>query len=211
MRLNIKQAVSHGRFTLPWRTLLLCLLAITLYWLAGVTPEYLVYSRDVITQGKLWVLFSGHWVHSDSQHAIWNIAALFILGSLFEQGLKHKLLSDLLFASLMLSVWIGFFMPELQAYCGLSGILNALLVSGCLNMWQQSKSPTLLLIPVLAFFKSLFELNQHQAIFTHTAWPSVPEAHLVGMAIGLLLFCTRTNLEHKQSTKRLIFQRFYNR
>jgi rhomboid family GlyGly-CTERM serine protease len=202
---------SHGRFRLPWRTLLLALSATLLYWIAGIAPDNLVYSREAIEQGELWSLISGHWVHSDRQHAVWNIAALLILGSLFERTLRHRLFTDLLLASLLLSLWIGILMPELQAYCGLSGILNTLLVSGCLALWQQLRSPTLLLIPALAFFKSLFELYHHQAIFTQTAWPSVPEAHLVGMAIGLLLFFLRSNLERDNKTKRLFFQGTDNR
>lgn len=195
MWLDAKPQASHGRLRLPWRTLLLSLLAILLYWIAGAAPEHLVYSRAAIEQHELWSLISGHWVHSDRQHALWNIAALLILGSLFEQVMKQRLFCELLIASLMLSLWMGIFMPEMQAYCGLSGILNSLLVSGSMALWQQYRSPALLLIPLLALLKSLIELHQHQAIFTHTAWPSVPEAHLVGMAIGLLLFFTRTGLD----------------
>jgi len=207
MPLDASQQASHGRFRLPWRTLLLGLLATLLYWIAGVAPDNLVYHREAIAQGDLWSMISGHWVHSDRQHAVWNIAALLILGSLFERTLKHRLFSDLLLASLILSLWIGVFMPELQAYCGLSGILNTLLVSGCLTLWQQFRSPTLLLIPVLAFFKSLFELYHHQAIFTQTAWPSVPEAHLIGMAIGVLLFYTRTSLNSGNKNNSAIVSR----
>ncbi len=182
----------HGRPSLPWRTFLLSLLATLAYIGAGPAPEAWVFSREAINQGELWTLISGHWVHSDSRHAIWNIAALSILGSLFEYRLKHRIFTELLLASLLLSVWIGRYMPELQAYCGLSGILNTLLVTGAIALWQRYRSMSLLLIPGLALVKNLIELFSQQAIFTHTAWPSVPQAHLVGMGIGLLLVLLRS-------------------
>jgi rhomboid family GlyGly-CTERM serine protease len=186
---------SHGRLRLPWRTLLLGLLAILAYILLGPAPEAWVVSREALHQREWWTLISGHWMHSDRQHAVWNIAALLILGGLFEYHLKQRIFAELLLSSLLLSLWINWYMPELQAYCGLSGILNTLLVTGTIAVWQHYRSNALLLILILALIKSLIELFSHQAIFTHTLWPSVPEAHLVGMSIGLLLVLTRSGCQ----------------
>lgn len=207
---DISSCIRHDRYYLPWRTLSLTLLAILLYWLIGAIPDELVLNRDGIAQGEWWRMISGHWVHSDAQHAVWNITALLLLGALFEPVLKQRIWSDLLIASFLLSIWVMVYMPELAAYCGLSGILNTLLVSGSLTLWQQRRIITLLIIPVLAFFKSVVELYQHQAIFTHTAWPSVPEAHLVGMGIGLLLFFMHNRQQQTGKTDRLLLQDFDN-
>jgi rhomboid family GlyGly-CTERM serine protease len=187
----------HGSFALPWRTLLLTLLATMAYFLLGPAPDAWVVSRQAVGQGEWWTLISGHWIHSDHQHALWNISALFILGSLFEQPLKHRIFTELILASLLLSLWMGVYLPELQAYCGLSGILNTLLVTGTITLWKQYHSPALLIILVLALLKNLVELFSHQAIFTHTLWPSVPEAHLVGMGIGIVFVLARTNTTRK--------------
>ena len=198
MLLDHSKQRSHGRLRLPWRTLLLSLLAILAYCLSGPAPEAWVYSRAALHQFEWWTLISGHWVHSDLQHAVWNITALLILGGLFEQRLKQRIFVDLLMSSLLLSLWISCYMPELQAYCGLSGILNTLLVTGTFAVWQQQRSNVPLLILALAVIKNLVELFSHQAIFTHTLWPSVPEAHLVGMSIGLLIVLTRTAYQRLQ-------------
>ncbi len=183
----------QGSFALPWRTLFLSLLATIAYFLLGPAPEAWVVSREAFNQGQWWTLISGHWLHSDNQHALWNISALLILGSLFEQQLKHRVFTELILASLLLSLWMGAYLPELQAYCGLSGILNTLLVTGTMTLWQQYRSPALLMILLLALLKNMIELFSQQAIFTHTLWPSVPEAHLVGMAIGLIFTLARTS------------------
>lgn len=182
----------RGSLWLPWRTLFLGLLATLAYLLAGPAPEAWVFSREAINTAEPWRLVTGHWVHSDLQHATWNIIALVILGVLFEPHLKGRLFTDLLLSSFLLSLWIAWQMPWLAAYCGLSGILNTLLLTGTMALWQRYRSHTILLVAGLAVAKNLVELFSQQAIFTDTSWPSVPQAHLVGMTIGLLVILSRS-------------------
>ncbi len=78
-------------------------------------------------------------------------------------------------------------MPWMQAYCGLSGLLNALLACGLLIHWKRRSDPVYLLIGALAGLKIAVEISLEGALFTTTAWASVPEAHAVGMVTGLLL------------------------
>ena len=174
---------SHGGFCPPWRTLLLAVLCSLLFMIAGPAPDTLVY-----TQGSYSSFLSGHWVHSDLEHALWNIGALIILGYLFEPILKQRLFTIMLSASLLLSLWLRLFAPELTAYCGLSGILNALLVTGTLSLWQQHRSSIYLLILLLTAIKNITEILSQHALFTHSAWPSFPQAHIAGMLIGVILF-----------------------
>ncbi len=188
----------HGRLRLPWRSFILGLLAILGYYIAGPAPELWVFSRAAISQGELWTLISGHWMHSDLEHAVWNISALIVLGSLFEQQLKTRLFTDLLLACVLMSFWLIYFMPDLSAYCGLSGILNTLLVTGIAALWQHYRAPSILLILALALIKNLMELFTQEAIFTHTTWPSVPEAHIVGMAIGLAIVMIRSRYQRNK-------------
>lgn len=191
MMFNSLKQLRCGMLTMPWRTLLLAILATVIFSTLGAAPETLVYEREAILNGEVWRLITGHWVHSDTQHATWNIIALLLLGCLFENTLKRHLFTVLLISSLALSGWIILFMPQMTSYCGLSGILNSLLVVGTLTLWQQQRSITLLLILLLAVLKSIVELQTQSAIFTHTAWPSVPAAHLAGMVIGLLIYLCR--------------------
>lgn len=182
--------------SLPWRTCLLTLLSIGLFMIFGSAPDILVYKQETISNGELWRLFSGHWVHSDLQHAQWDIAALLILGSLFEQTLRRQLFSVLMLSCLIISISIIVFMPGLMAYCGLSGILNSLFSYGILQLWKSSRSAPLLLILLAGFLKNLIELHSHEAIFTDTLWPSVPEAHLLGLLTGVILFLISTSKKH---------------
>ena len=125
-----KPGASHGGITLPWRTLLLGAGAIVAYLILGAAPEAWVFDRVAIVQGEWWRLITGHWMHSDLMHAVWDIAALLLLGTLFEARLHWRLPLALLVATVGVDAWLWWGDPALQYYCGLSGILNSLLIVG---------------------------------------------------------------------------------
>lgn len=179
-------AACHGQFTLPWQTLLLAGLAIGLYFLLGFIPETLVYNRTAIQQGEWWRMLTCHWVHSDSQHALWNIIALLLLSGFYEQRYRRELLPLIIGSSLFISTGIHLFLPGLEYYCGLSGILHSLLLVSFFRHWQQYRQPVFLLVIALALLKIPVEIILNTAIFTDTAWPSLPESHLYGVLFAFI-------------------------
>lgn len=185
MAVNILPRTIHGNIQLPWVTLGLVMFASILYMTTGAAPEPLVYLTQ--TPFTEWYrVFTSHWVHSDNEHAILNISALLLLGIMFEPVIKKQMLSVLLLSSVIVALWTAILVPELRAYCGLSGILNALFVYGSLRLWLHYQNRLYLLFILLALTKTLVELYSQQAIFSHTSWPAVPEAHLVGMLSGAI-------------------------
>lgn len=188
----LKQVISHfsknchGSLVLPWRTLALSLLATALNAFFGAAPETLVYSRDAASQGEWWRLITGHLVHSDTQHALWDITALLIIGAVSEHLLQKVFFPLLIASALFISTWLWFFIPEITHYCGLSGILHSLLVVGFFRLWQHHNTPEFLIIILLSIAKIIFEITQETAIFTNTAWPALPESHLAGVVFALL-------------------------
>ncbi len=176
----------HGHVMLPWRTLILSLLASGLYLFFGSAPESLIYSREAIQQGEWWRLISGHWVHSDHQHALWDIAALLIIGAMTEHYLKQNLFPILIASSAIISAWLWFFMPEISHYCGLSGILHSLLVIGFYQLRQRHHVHEFFIIILLSIGKTIFELIHGAAIFTNTVWPALPESHLAGIIFAMI-------------------------
>jgi len=171
---------------LPWRTLLLSAGAVVAYLILGAAPEAWVFDRVAIAQGEWWRLIAGHWMHSDLMHAVWDIAALLLLGTLFEARLQWRLPWALLVATVGVDAWLWWGDPALQYYCGLSGILNSLLVVGLLQFWRDYRHPLILLTGVGAALKIIVEINAGQALLTQTAWPSVPTVHAVGFLCGLV-------------------------
>lgn len=135
-----------------------------------------------------WRLFSGHLVHSDGEHLVWNLLGLAILGLAFEPMLRWQLAGVLLAAAAMINGWFFAFDTQLSRYCGLSGALNGLLVLGLLEWWRRSGEILPLLIGLGASLKIWFEMASGLNVFTDPAWRSVPQAHLIGMLSGLAWF-----------------------
>jgi rhomboid family GlyGly-CTERM serine protease len=172
--------------TLPWLSVTLAGLVVALYAAFGPAPEAWVYDRAAIAGGEWWRLISGHWVHSDRAHLVWNLAGLLALGWIVEMRGRRGLLTGLLVGTLGvdLVLWLG--LPGLAAYCGLSGVLNSLLPLALAGLWQRATAPALVATGALSLLKITSEISAGQALFTHTAWASVPEAHLAGWLAGLI-------------------------
>lgn len=186
----------HGGLLLPWRTLLLTIFALAAYLMLGAAPDLWVFDRAAIAQGQIWRLFTGHWVHSDLEHAIWDIGALGVLAGLFENRLQWRLLLALIIGTLGVDIWLWWGDTTLQLYCGLSGILNSLLALGLIKLWRELRHPLIWLIGLGAVAKVVLEISSGEAILTQTAWASVPEVHAVGFLSGMVLagvlgFCNR--------------------
>jgi len=182
-----KVGISHGRFKLPWRSLLLVTAAIAAYLVLGAAPGDWVFDRVAIARGDWWRLITGHWVHSDLTHAVWDISALLLLGVLFEARLQWRLPMVLLLTSLGVDAWLWWGDPALSHYCGLSGILNGLLIVGLVHLWRDTRHPVVLLTALGAILKIFVEINMGHSLVTQTAWPSVPVAHAAGYLSGLVL------------------------
>lgn len=191
----------ESSLTLPWQTLLLAAVALIAYIIPGSAPETWVFDRTAIGEGEIWRLVTGHWVHSDPSHALWNIAALVLLGLLFERCLQSFMLISLFVGTVTVDAWLWWGDSSLAYYCGLSGILNSLLIVGLVRFWQDYKHPLVLFTAMLAVTRIVAEIFIGQGLFTHTAWPSVPAAHAAGFLGGLgLMFFLKARSTHIQGS-----------
>ena len=178
---------NHGSLGLPWHTFLLLTVVLALYVFGGPAPEALVFDRQAIMHGELWRLFTCHWVHGDLEHLVWNLAAFVILGWMIETSIcPSRLYIALLAGMCVVDICVWWFIPTLDLYCGLSGILNTLLFLVLIDGWLKSRNIVFPLVMVAAIAKIAFEMVTSSAIFTHTIWPSVPDAHLAGALAAVL-------------------------
>lgn len=177
---------GRGSLRLPRLTLILAAVMVALHGLAGPASELLVLDRQAVIDGELWRLISGHWVHSDGEHLVWNVAGLLVLGWLFEPLLQKRLLVVLLIGTVGVDLAIWHALPELELYCGLSGILNSLLAAGLCQMWRETRAPLVIVTGAGAVAKIAIETLSTTALFTQSTWPSVPPVHAAGFAAGIL-------------------------
>lgn len=182
---------------LPWLTLLATLTATGLWGWLGPVPDALVFDRSAIGQGELWRLLSGHWVHVDSAHALWDITALALTGYLLEERGRLRLAQAALASMLTVDAAIWWLKPELELYCGLSGMLNTLVVLALADRWRQCPSLLYPLVALVLALKLLLETWEGQSLLLETPWPSLPLAHLAGCGAGLIFLGLETYFRHK--------------
>jgi len=103
------------------------------YYLGETITQALVYQRTLISQGQLWRLFTGHFLHTNGFHLLLNLAALILLWALHGRFYSIKNYSVLFFCcAISTSVGIYFYNAELIQYVGLSGVLHGIFVFGAI-------------------------------------------------------------------------------
>lgn len=180
-----KNNTPHGTKVVPWVTGVIVLAAAAVHFTMGPAAEGLVYDRGAIASGDIWRLISGHFIHCDLQHLLWNLAAIAILGGLLELRIGFKLVGVVLASCLGVSGWLWFMKSELNAYCGLSGMLNGMLVVLLTVLWKEHRHPLIPLIGLGSILKIVVETAWQQSLFTSLSWAAVPGAHGAGFAAGL--------------------------
>ena len=133
MKLN-SLALSRQHFLVILVIALLSVVAfISEYFLGGLLTNALVYQRQLITEGEIWRLITGHLLHTNGYHLLLNLAALFMLWALHGRFYSIKNYTTLfLCCSITTSVGIYYFDPSLLQYVGLSGVLHGVFIFGAI-------------------------------------------------------------------------------
>jgi rhomboid family GlyGly-CTERM serine protease len=99
--------------------------------LLSTSPEAALaaeFDRAALQCGQLWRVSTGHFVHWNVDHLLWDLAAFFVLGAYCEARGRRSYAICLLLASLTISAGVWWFLPDLRTYRGLSGLDSALFV-----------------------------------------------------------------------------------
>lgn len=147
---------------------------------------------------ELWRNVTAHWVHTDQEHLLWNLFALLLLGSWIERYNRGLLGFSILLGMIGVSLWFWWYTPA-DYYCGLSGVLNTLLVVALsveITKAANSKDHISLILCSLVFVAAItkvgIELLLDYRWLNVGAWPSAPGAHAAGMLVGTIVLLIRT-------------------
>ena len=172
-----------------WLTVAAVVALVTGLWLAG--PEVtaaLRYERAAVLDGQWWRLVTGHLVHADAAHLAWNLAGAALVWWLFgaEYGRLEWLVIVLASAAAIDIAFLGW-MPGLDWYVGLSGVLHGCMAAGLAAWLARARDPLVLLVAILFAAKLVFEHWQGPLPFTAgtLALPVIVEAHSYGAIGGL--------------------------
>jgi rhomboid family GlyGly-CTERM serine protease len=170
---------------IPILTLSLLMALIGLYWLVP-DKTLLYFSSTDIARGETWRILTGHFIHADPEHLMWNGLGLGVLGLLIEQRSRTMLLVALGVGIICVSALLLTPFPQLDYYCGLSGVLNTLLLVALWLEWQATRSWLILAIAGGSIAKAMIEVSLGASIMTHISWPPYAWSHVAGLVGGLI-------------------------
>lgn len=144
----------------------------------------------ILTQSQWWRLFTGHWVHANTEHTLLNLmsflGALFLLPVLRQPA---RLMALIVFSSLGISIALLCFNPNMEYYLGFSGVFYALLAGGSIVAWRQA---TACIIAAFLIVKITIEQTIGPMTYstTMTGGNVATAAHLYGVVAGITVSAT---------------------
>lgn len=146
--------------------------------------DWLCYDRASIAAGEWWRLLSAHVVHLSPAHWAVNAAACALLAVLAPERLPATIwLARLLLLMLAVSLGLWLWLPALQRYVGLSGVLYGLFVLALFRSAMQG-DPVAIACLVFIGARIVPPLVDRPSAAT-ARWlggPVIAEAHLFGIA-----------------------------
>jgi rhomboid family GlyGly-CTERM serine protease len=148
------------------------------------------FNRELVEQGYVWLLLSGHVVHLNWSHWLLNMAGLLIVAFFFSKhaSLKQWLLVILVSAS-VISAGIWWWQTDIRYYVGLSGVLHGLFLYGALCEIRFYPASGYVLVIVLVgkllweFFNGALPGSEELA-----GGRVLTEAHLLGATGGIAVW-----------------------
>ena len=172
--------------SIPFLTLGLSLLLVGFYFLVA-DKSVLYFAAENIARGETWRLVTGHLVHADLRHLGWNCLGLLVLGGLIEQYSKAAWWAALLVGIASVNALLLSPFSQLDYYCGLSGVLNTLLLVSLWLEWRRSRSRPVIVITLGAVTKTFIEVSTGVSVLTHIDWPPYAWSHVAGLMGGVLV------------------------
>ena len=171
---------------IPVLTISLVTIVIALHLLVP-DKSLLYFGAGDIIRGDTWRIISGHFIHADAQHLLWNCLGLAVLGTLIEFRSRNLLWTSLGAGVFSVSALLLSPYAQLEYYCGLSGVLNTLLLLALWLEWKATRSWLVIVIACICIAKVLLEVSLGTSIVTHISWPPYAWSHVAGLAGGLVV------------------------
>lgn len=167
-----------------------------------VFADHFIYWRPSLLT-EFWRIWTAHWVHVGWVHFLLNMMAFACLPFIFPHVRNWHLWALLLILPPFISFVFYFYLPYIDAYAGLSGVLHGLYTAvGLVYLQYKNERKFAVLVLALIAAKLIWENTFGK---TSTAQligsPVLTEAHLIGAIGGVLcglsyLFIIRKNREH---------------
>lgn len=148
------------------------------------------FKRELVMQGQVWLLFSGHIVHLNWSHWLLNMAGLAIVAFFFSAHASvRQWLAVILLAMTVISAGLWWWMLDVTSYVGLSGVLHGLFLYGALREIRfYPLSGYVLMVVLLAKLSWEFFYGALPGSEEMAGGRVLTEAHLLGALGGILVW-----------------------
>ncbi len=138
------------------------------------------------SEPRWWPWLTAHFLHTDGAHLGWNLVAFLCMGSLGEPGHRVRYTLSILLGIAAVDSWFAWSAHGLRYYCGLSGVLNTVLLATLYGQRDTIAPRWLIVFALLVALKIAWEWHSGIALLTHTQWPPAAGAHIAGYAAGVV-------------------------
>lgn len=180
---------SHGGISLPWFPVGLAGLMIAIDFIGAKWTGLLIFDRVEVYDGELWRLVTGHFVHLNTQHLLWNVVAFVVMSLMakLDEGISFsRQLAIVVCGMIVIDAAILAGPASLARYAGFSGVLNALWAVMIVESWRKRRSAIVVCLGVLSLAKIAYEVLTAQTLFFVSPWPAAWEGHAGGVLAGLV-------------------------
>ena len=171
---------------IPLLTIGLITILVGLYFLIP-DKSLLYFSTGDIAGGQTWRIVSGHFTHADLKHLWWNCLGLAVIGTLIEQHSGAQWWVALVVGITSVSTLLLSPFSQLENYCGLSGVLNTMLLVVIWLEWRRTRSWLMIVIAIGSIAKVVIEVYLGESLLTDISWPPYAWSHVAGLAGGLIV------------------------
>ena len=152
-----------------------------------VFAEHFIYWKPSLLN-EFWRLWTAHWVHVGWMHFLLNMLAFICLPFIFPQVRNWQVIALLVILPPFISLTFYFYLPYIDAYAGLSGVLHGLYsaVGLAYLQYQNERKFTLFVLTVMVLKLGWEHTFGQMGTAKLIGSPVLTEAHLIGAIGGVL-------------------------
>ena len=169
--------------------LIVGLISIAAFLCEPMSSDYFALERTWWSQGNYYQIVSGHFLHTNFIHLLFNLLGLLLLWALHgdDYGVASYL-AKFLIVCMGISFCMYFFSDDIVWYVGLSGVIHGVFAWGCIRDLENKVFSGWLLLIGLALKVGNEQLNGAGSLMPKLIDASIAiDSHLYGAIIGLLV------------------------
>lgn len=169
--------------------LIIGVISIVAFLFEPLSSEYFAFERTWWSQGHYYQALTGHFLHTNFIHILFNLVGLALLWALHGDDYETpSYLAKFMLTCILLSLCLHFFAPNITWYVGLSGAIHGVFAWGCVRDLENKMLSGWLLLIGLAI-----KVGNEQIYGAGSLMPDLIDAnvaidsHLYGALIGLAI------------------------